>query len=39
VPGQRVDPDQGDDPDDVDDVDLGAGDAVFEALLAERDAR
>ena len=36
VPGQRVDPDQGDDPDDGE---LGAGDAVLEALLAERDAR
>jgi hypothetical protein len=36
VPGPRVDPDQGDDPDDWD---LGAGDAVLEALLAERDAR
>ncbi len=36
VPGPRVDPDQGDD---LDDGDLGAGDAVLEALLAERDAR
>ena len=39
VPGQRVGPGQGDDPDDLNDGDLGAGDAVFEALLAERDAR
>jgi plasmid stability protein len=39
VPGPRVDPDQGDDPDDLDDADLGSGDAVLEALLAERDAR
>lgn len=36
VPGQRVDPDQ---EDDRADEDAGAGEAVLEALLAERDAR
>jgi plasmid stability protein len=40
VPDQRIGPEQGgDDPDDVDDGDLGARDAVLEALLAERDVR
>jgi antitoxin FitA len=37
VPGQRVDPDHEDDG--LADEDPGAGDAVLEALLAERDAR
>jgi plasmid stability protein len=35
-PGPPV---QGDAPDDLDDGDLGAGDAVLEALFAERGAR
>lgn len=37
VPGQRVDPDQDDDG--LADEDPGVGEAVLEALLAERDAR